>query len=264
MTKSVPAALFIGAWLLIGAGVPPALAQTTLPFDHIGLVASAPPKAAAWWIQHLGGGAGVSAERVAYGTAQLIFAGGEAPGSPAAPGGVVDHIGISVASVDAKLNELTAAGAKTLEPPHQDPGLFKAALVEDPWGVRVEIVEDPSALGLHHIHVRAANPAKALKQYQQVLGGERGKLKNRADGLRYGTIWVLVGGPKDFRGPASTSKAVDHLAWRVENVDAEAARVKALGLKVVGPQNIATVRNSFVPGADGEKVELIQRFPAKP
>ena len=256
------ATLCIGTWLAVGAGARPVQAQTTLPYDHIGLVASDPPKAAAWWAAHLGAGVGSSAERATYGATQLIFV-KATPGEAGTAAGVVDHIGVSVPDVDAKLKELAAAGAKVLTPAGDLPGLFKAALVEDPWGVRVEIVRDASIAGLHHIHVRAADPAKSLKQYQVVFGGEPGKLKGRVDGLRYGSMWVLVQGPKDFQGPASGSMAVDHMAWRVENVDAAAAEVKARGIKTVGPQNLGTVRNCFVIGADGEKLELIQRFPPR-
>lgn len=260
--KRASTTLFIGAWLLVGAGARPALAQVTLPYDHIGLVASEPLKAAAWWTAHMGAGAGSSGERATYGATQLIFVKGT-PGEVATGAGVVDHIGISVADVDAKMKELAAAGARTLTPARDLPGLFKSGLVEDPWGVRVEVVGDASVSGLHHIHVRAADPAKSLKQYQVVFGGERGKLKGRVEGVRYGTMWVLVEGPKDFPGPASSSMAVDHMAWRVENVDAAASEVKARGIKTVGPQNLGTVRNCFVIGADGEKLELIQRFPPK-
>ena len=34
------------------------------------------------------------------------------------------------------------------------PGIFKIGFVEDPWGTRIEVVQDPELLGLHHIHMR--------------------------------------------------------------------------------------------------------------
>jgi len=34
------------------------------------------------------------------------------------------------------------------------PGLFKLGLVEDPWGTRIEVVQSPEKLGLHHVHPR--------------------------------------------------------------------------------------------------------------
>ena len=105
--KRLFAILSIGTWL-VTAGPSLAHAETTLPYDHIGLVASDPPKAAVWWAAHLGAGAGSSAERATYGATQLIFV-KATPGDAGTAAGVVDHIGVSVSDVDAKLKELAGA-----------------------------------------------------------------------------------------------------------------------------------------------------------
>ena len=36
---------------------------------------------------------------------------------------------------------------------------FKLAFIEDPWGTRIEVVQDPQKLGFHHLHVRRQPPA---------------------------------------------------------------------------------------------------------
>ena len=73
-------------------------------------------------------------------------------------GSAVDHVGFSFADVDAKMKEFEAAGIKIVTPTREAPGLFKLAFVEDPWGTRIEVVQDPELLGLHHVHMRGPNP----------------------------------------------------------------------------------------------------------
>jgi predicted enzyme related to lactoylglutathione lyase len=70
----------------------------------------------------------------------------------------VDHIGLSFGDLPAKLKELEAAGAKITTPFRDVPGLFQLAFVEDPWGVRIDVLADPETLGFHHVHLRGPDP----------------------------------------------------------------------------------------------------------
>ena len=79
------------------------------------------------------------------------------------------------------MKEFEAAGIKIVTPTRDVPGLFKLAFVEDPWGTRIEVVQDPELLGLHHIHMRAPDPEEVFGWLQAKLGGERSKLKGRID-----------------------------------------------------------------------------------
>src|SRR5262249_30166883 len=109
-------------------------------------------------------------------------------------GSVIDHIGISVPDIDAKLTALQAAGAKVVSPARDIPNLFKIAFVEDPWGIKIELVQDPETPGFHHIHLRVADPEASLKWYVDAFGGERSKLKGRLDAVKYSNpnVWLLA------------------------------------------------------------------------
>ena len=99
------------------------------------------------------------------------------------------------------MKEIEAAGVRVVSPVREVQGLFKLAFVEDPWGTRIEIVQDAGRLGLHHVHLRAPDAAAALTWYKEKFGGETAKLKDRLDGLRYSGVWLLV-----QRGDATPSE----------------------------------------------------------
>jgi hypothetical protein len=131
-------------------------------------------------------------------------------------GGAIDHIGFSVADLDAKMKEWEAAGIKITTPARDVPGLFKLAFIEDPWGTRLEIVQDPELLGLHHLHLRNPNPDEGFAWLLDKFGGKRTQMKGRLDGVRYdfdgfSSVWILI-----TKGEAepSTGRALDHIGWR--------------------------------------------------
>jgi len=135
-----------------------AAAQTpTLPFDHVHLNVPDQAKAVEWYAKHFGGKpTAEAADRLMFGSTRLIFL-RNANGQPSM-GSSLDHIGFSVADLDAKMKEFEASGVKIAQPVRDVAGLFKLAFVEDPWGTRIEVVQDPELLGLHHIHMRAPDP----------------------------------------------------------------------------------------------------------
>src|SRR2546423_2176167 len=132
-------------------------------------------------------------------------------------GSALDHIGFSVADLDATLKDLEAAGAKIVNPARDVPGLFKLAFVDDPWGTRIEVVQDPQKLGLHHIHLRGPDPAATLAWFATQFGGRTAKLKDRIDGIDMSGVWLLV-----QKGDATPSQghAIDHIGFRPINLDA--------------------------------------------
>src|SRR5947207_2319603 len=116
-----------------------------------------------------------------------------------------------------------AAGGKVVTPARDVQGLFKLAFVEDPWGTRIEVVQDPEKLGLHHVHLRAPDPAAALAWYKEKFGGDTAKLKDRIDGLKYSGVWILV-----QRGDASPSEghAIDHIGRQTANLAVKTSELK--------------------------------------
>jgi len=229
--------------------------------DHIHLAAPDQARAVEWYAKHFGGQkTAEGAERLMFGETRIIFQRNE-KALPSA-GSVVDHIGFSVTDLDAAMKALEADGAKVTAPPRDVPGLFKLAFIEDPWGVRIEVVQDPAQLGIHHIHLRAPDPAAALAWYGSSIGGTAGKLKDRIDGINFGGIWLLA-----QKGDAmpSAGHAIDHLGFRPVNVDAAVAALKAKNVKVTTeprPLKLPSgteMRLAFIEGPDGVRLELVQR-----
>lgn len=230
--------------------------------DHIHLAVPDQGKAVEWYQKQFGGKPTTEApDRLMFGDTRIIFQKNE-KATPSA-GSVVDHIGFSVPDLDAAMKSLEAAGAKVTTPARDVPGLFKLAFVDDPWGIRLEIVQDTAKLGLHHIHLRGPDPAATLAWYtDKIGGGTAGKLKDRIDGLNYGGVWVLA-----QKGEATPSQgtAIDHIGFRPMNVDNAVTGLKAKNVKVTTEPRPLTLpsgvsmRLAFIEGLDAVRIELVQR-----
>ena len=160
-------------------------------YHHVHLAAPNPEAAAQWYIEQMGCEVMRDRkDRCQFGTMYLAFR-PEAP-TGGSDGSAVNHIGFSFTDLAARMKEFEAAGVKIVAPIRDAPGLFRLAFVEDPWGTRIEVVEDPDLLGFHHVHLRSADPAAALQWYHTVLGGQMAMLKGRLDGLLLGKAWLLA------------------------------------------------------------------------
>jgi len=217
---------------LIAAG--PAAAQTTLPYDHVHLAAPDQAKAVEWYQKMFGGQTSPEGkDRLFFGKTRFIWL-KSAMAQPSA-NTAIDHIAFSVAD--------------------KAPGFM-----DDPWGVKIEIVNDPQVRGFHHVHLRSTDPAATLAWYKQRFGGEMAKFSG-ADALKYGDVLVLV----DKAGAAPTPSvghALDHISWRVTDLDRTLTDLT--GIKVLQGRTdlqLATgmVHFSFVEDPGGTKIELVQR-----
>jgi lactoylglutathione lyase len=256
MTRSTISAGFVCALL---AAAMPANAQE-LRYDHVHMGAPEPAKSVAWWLEHLGPVPGAAPDRVLFGPTIVAF--NVSPAALPSQGGVIDHIAISVPNVAAKAAEIVAAGGKLHTAAQEWPGMFTRAFVEDPWGVKIELVNDTSLRGLHHVHLRVPDADASFKWYLDKFGGSREKLNNRVDGLRYGSVWLLADTLASGETAApSAGRAIDHLGWRPINLDTAAAELKRKGVKfTVEPRDGAGgLRISFVEDPAGVKIEVVQR-----
>ena len=245
------------ASLAVALSLSTVLAQRAIPFDQIRLIVPDAEKAVDWYISHLGAEPRRSddfADRVRYGGILLSFT----RGSDAKPstGGAIDHIGFSVTDVEAKMKELEAAGATVVTPARDVAGLFRSGFVEM-WGTKIEILSDPDLPGFHHIHLRVPDPDADLKWYVEVVGGERGQLKGRLDGVRYPELWLLA---EKGESEPSRGHAIDHIGWRPPDMAAMFAHLKAKGVKGdAEPRLSRGLPTMNVEDLFGVRVELIQR-----
>ena len=211
-----------------------AAAQTTLPYDHVHLAAPDQAKAVEWYQQMFGGQTTPEGkDRLLFGKTRFIWLKSDTA-QPSA-NTAIDHIAFSIAD--------------------RAPGF-----ITDPWGVKIEILNDPARRGFHHVHLRAVDPAASLAWYQSRFGGDRVKYAG-VDALKYGDVLVLVQ-KADTAPAASVGHALDHVGWRVADLDRTLADLA--GIKVMqGPTELklatATVHYSFVEDPGGTKIELVQR-----
>src|SRR6266446_1513422 len=148
----------------IAAATPAQAQYEAPPFDSIHLAVPEISQARDWYLRNIGGNVGETADRVAFGKwtgdhplpLQLIFE-VSSSAQPSA-GSIIDSIGFSFDNLDLKVNELQAAGVKIVAPVTGNGTDWKHAVVEDPWGTRLELVEDQDNLGLHHVNLHVKDP----------------------------------------------------------------------------------------------------------
>lgn len=234
---------------------PPAGAQSsrpTLPFDHVHAAVTDPEAAAGWYMKMLAGRAAATPDRVWFGDVLLIFQ--RTAERRSGVRGAVSHVGFVTPDLSGSVASLTGAGARVVAKRADVPGLFTATLLEDPWGVPIEIVEGPGR-GLHHVHVTAP-AADALAGYQRLFGGVRARV-GQTDALQYDGVFLLV----DRGEPSADPTAIDHISWRVDDVEAATGRLRAEGVKVLREPGTSPGGNrvSFVEAPGGVRVEVMQR-----
>jgi catechol 2,3-dioxygenase-like lactoylglutathione lyase family enzyme len=263
---------FCLAAVLVGAAAS-ARAQTTLPYDHIHLNEPA-AEASQWWEKNIPGGRRITEapNRIMYGAVRLMFLGPRSSGG--SDGSVIEHLGFSVPDLDATMRALAAIDTKVIEPAKDTPGLYKTALIEDPWGTRIQLVQDPELIGLHHVQLRSPDPDAMYKWLLDKFGGERTKLKGQIDAVKYagvpGFTTVYIIAAKGSSVP-SQGRVIDHIGWRSMGTIAETkAMLEGKSVQLTSQPSPLTLPNGpsinffYVAGPDGTRIELVERPGLKP
>jgi predicted enzyme related to lactoylglutathione lyase len=225
-------------------------------YDNVHVRVSDPAKAVEWYVKHLGGST-PTAGQVYFGKALIAVVRTQNP-QPSS-GSVIDHIGLSFADVDAKVRDCEAAGAKVLTPPRDIPGMLRVAFIEDPWGVKIEMMQDPELLGFHHVHLSVRDPDATLLWYREMFGGESAKYKGKVDGIRYGQVWLFASQSTDTPSP-SADRAIMSFGLRVSKIDEATAELKRHGIKFpTEPRQLGDLWYAFAEDPNGVRVELLQR-----
>ena len=120
---------------------------------------------------------------------------------------------------------------------------------------------------IEHVGIMVKNMEESLAFYQNILGLE---LRNR-EWLNDKVELAFLFFPEQpsaevelvYGGPVENEGIVNHLAFRVENIESELLRLKEAGVKLVDeePRTIlnGTVKIAFFQGPNGEKLELVER-----
>jgi catechol 2,3-dioxygenase-like lactoylglutathione lyase family enzyme len=142
--------------------------------------------------------------------------------APPSDGGAIDHFGIAVPDVAAAVAKAREMGATVKTEPQKGVTAPVIAFIEDPWGVRMELLEDPEYLGINHIHMMSLDPDAMRDWFLQVFGGEYVEARGKGifHTILYGNVWVHVSSPRQG-GSVSPSKgrAIDHMGFRVPALD---------------------------------------------
>jgi catechol 2,3-dioxygenase-like lactoylglutathione lyase family enzyme len=121
--------------------------------------------------------------------------------------------------------------------------------------------------------MRGPNPDEVFTWLLAKFGGERTKLKGRADAVKYtmagfSDIWILV-----QKGDAEPSegRAIDHIGWRSTGTLTKTIDdLRAKGVTVLTEPRPLTLPNgpainfAYVAGPAGAKIEIVDRPGLKP
>jgi catechol 2,3-dioxygenase-like lactoylglutathione lyase family enzyme len=233
----------------------------TLTFDQVHLGVPDPQAAARWYVRHLGAAPGDHVDRIWFGGTRVIFLENATP-APSL-GAAIDHFALSCADVQAQIGALQGSGVRVTTPVSDMPGLGRYAFIEDPWGARIQLVEEPGALTFHHVHLSVPDPEGTRQWYLDRFGGEPAKLKGSLEGIKYGDVWLFM---EQGNTTPSRGHTIDHVGWRMPDLLATAATLKAKGglafttePKPGPPGAYSPVLMSFAEDPWGVKIELLQR-----
>ena len=257
---------------MLAAAAPDDVRAAEADYHHVHITSSAPPESVRWYSRHLDCEPIADRDDTAncHGV-EVTFVVQPTMGSTQGTG--VNHIGFSFPDLTAKMAELEAIGVRGSGVRLQRfedgamlrdaPGLFKYGFIFDPWGTRIEMVEDAEYLGFHHIHLSAAEPEATLAWYEQMFGGERASLKGRLDGLRYGGVWLFAAEHPEGTPATTEGRAIDHIGFVVADLDAAAAEMRQAGAEFqeapVVPENARTsARRAFIHGPDNVRLAVVE------
>lgn len=234
-------------------------------YGHLHLTTTDAEAAAHWYAKHFGGeptgfggatGEGVKIDRAIIGGIPVIMFEREA-GFEGSVGTAVDHIGFSMENIPEKAEELVADGATMLGEPVNFGGM-DIAFVTDPWGTKIEIIDDPDTRGVHHIHLHSADMNSTLDWYEAAIGGERTKYKNVLPALKYGQVWLIVQQSNKELAPTK-GRAIDHLGWNFSDLESASKELKGKGVNfTLDPRPYKNIKIAFIDGPDGVRIELVE------
>ena len=254
------------------AGALSAPAMFAAELHHIQITAASPSEAVRWYSRHFDcQSVSGRPDTADCDGVELIFAVQPTMGSSQGTG--VNHIAFSYADVVSKMAELEAVGVRgsgvrlqrfdegsTLR---ELPGMYLHGFVFDPWGTRIEVLQDPQNEGFHQVHLSAVDPAETLDWYREALGGTPAKFKGREDALRFGDVWLFASPHPDGTPAPTRSRAVSHIAFDVPDLGRAEPKMRRSGVDFESepetpPNARSPAKRAFVRGPDNVRIAIVE------
>ena len=194
----------------------------------------------------------------------VVLTAAQDPQPPA--GGIVDHFGFIVKDMPAALARWKAAGVAT-EPTENPNEVYALA----PDGIRVEVYGEPALAGtisMNHVHFYPHDIPAIKAWYVRAFGANpsrrpcvacisRPRMIETADLPAVNLSLSLSENPR----LPSRGRAIDHIGFDVENLNAFVRSLEARGIKVDGPvQQLpgTKVKAVFLTDPWGTRIELTE------
>ena len=243
--------------VLIAAGS--AFSQAPLvTAGHIHLNSADPDAAIVFWRDVIGASSYSSGNLKGVGMAgATMLMTKKAPSGPTA-GSAVDHVAIRVPDLQVVVDRIAKSSYKTWKPkPDVD-----RLMLEGPDGVRIELVEDSSmysSMEFSHIHLSSPKPVEMQAWYAKNFGGRPGMAEN-ADSLQFsGTTLTFAQAESAL---PTADRAVDHIAFEVQSLDAFCRKLADSGIKIDSPAHTDAALNApvaLLTDPWGTRIELVER-----
>lgn len=230
-------------------------------WHHLHLGAPDTVAAAAWYAEHMGGEAIKSGpfDVAVFGETLVVFMRRNGP-QEGSNGSSIDHVGWSFADLDARMAGWEAAGIKILQKPMQL-GAIRFGFIEDPWGTKIEVMQDPDLIGFHHVHLHLVDPAAGQEWYAKAFGGEVTRYAKVLPAVKFDNMWLIIQKTPTDKAP-TLGRSVDHIGWRFGNLDDGLAHLASCGIEPKGaPVAMGALKFAFVEGQGGVRVEVLENNP---
>lgn len=249
----------LAAFALLLAG-----AVSAAPIHHVHLNVTEPEEAARWHARMFGG----RYERVAdkfdgavfsNPVIQLLFNKSDGRLRP----GALAWIGYEVKDILAAEDRISDAGARVIKSGRAGDSMFLRA--EDPWGVPLLLLENPSLEGFHHVGVApgGAGAAEALGWLSRTFGGREASYLGQFDLADFGNALILGNGGPAAVAPGGTGLLIDHVCWTFDDLDAAVEKFKAMpGVRLIEEIHpVGPSRKAVIESPQGIRIELLQTPP---
>jgi len=98
------------------------------------------------------------------------------------------------------------------EPRHFGPAKLYISFVTDPWGAKIELLEDAKHPGFHHVHILGPDCEEDRAWLLERAPASAETFKDILLAVNYGTMRILFRQTDDELEPTA-GRAIDHLAW---------------------------------------------------